>query len=148
MIGRSSFFVSRVASCVVVSLVAGSAVAGAEPPTLRPGRYEVTYEIELPGLSMAPRTDFECVTPEMVRDVRKVLMHEETAEGCSLSELVTEGTKSTFLNTCADDDGIERTSRAELEIGAETYTGVLRTELEGRVTVVRTRGRRVGECGR
>jgi len=145
---RSSFVVSSAAPWVVVSLAAGVAVGAAESPTLRPGRYEVTYEIELPGLSMAPRTDFECVTPEMVRDVRKVLVREETAEGCSLSELVTEGARATFLTTCADDDGIERTSLAELEIGAETYAGVLRTELEGRVTVVRTRGRRVGECGR
>lgn len=140
----ASLVATSAALCGVMAC--SPAATAVERPTLRPGRYEVTSEIELPGLAMAPRTDFECITSEIVRDVRSVLIREGATEGCSLSEPVVDGAKVAFVHICVDDDGVERTTHAELEIDAEAYSGVMRTELRGRTTVMKVRGRRVGRC--
>lgn len=139
---------SIAAALAFVAAAAGSAETAetAETPTLHPGRYEVVSEIQLPGLSMSPRTELECLTPERVRDLRRVVFREDALVGCVMSEPVIAGGQLTFVSVCSDDDGTERTTRTELEIGVDSFSGVMRTESEERTTVVRLRGRRIGAC--
>src|SRR5260221_9640828 len=91
---RALLFVSLTAAGLSIS-------AASQAPSLRPGQYEVTTALALPGTSMKPqpRKDVNCLAAEDLKDLSRTFgkKHEQ---GCTVSDYHVTATGVTFTKTC------------------------------------------------
>jgi hypothetical protein len=127
---------------------------------IRPGLYEFTVDmsggvppeatksvLEEAGLNKQKKRD--CLTPEMVRgDASQVFAREMEEANCKMSDVKTTGNKLTFTTTC-EEDGMRMVGTNEMTFGPDSISGVTRMkDHEGRVTTMKMRAKRVGECSK
>lgn len=128
-----------------LSIVLGTVATPAQV-SLRPGRYEVTAEMNLAGFPSKPQTDVDCLTERDVADLTRLLLRDESTEGCKTSNVKWSGSTLTFDTEC-DVDGERYGSTVDLTFTPDTYKGTMRmTMSDGKVTVLKMSARRVGEC--
>jgi hypothetical protein len=133
-------------TAVATALMIAASTAGWAQISLRPGQYEVTAEMNLAGTVVNPGKDLACITAADVADATRILVREEYAEGCKVSDVVKSGGKWTFTATC-EEEGERYTATCEVEFGTDSYTGSMRMEDEkGRTTTIKMSGKRVGDC--
>lgn len=115
------------ARTIVLGIAAGSA-ALALAQELRPGEYEMTVEITLPGAAQPLKaTANECLTPDQVVDIQTVLREQMGAdEDCTYSEPVKTGNTLKWTTMC---DDLEATT--ELTFTADGFMGTVLTTVEG-----------------
>ncbi len=132
----------------VLGLVAFALPLFAQTVNLRPGKYEVTAEMDMPGMKMPPQKDVQCITAEDLKDLSKAMIDPEEAKNCKVSNYKVSGNKVTFDTTC-EEDGMKMTSTAELTYTRESYTGIMKSKDDkGRVITIRTTAKRIGECAK
>jgi hypothetical protein len=123
----------------IAVMACGIFVAGVTAQTpMRAGRWEVTLQMQMPGMAMPAITSLECVTNEQLKDPAKALP--SASPGCTMSDYKAEGGKVTWAISCA-----EMTGTGEILVTGDTY--------EGQVTVsaptpmaMKMSGKRVGDC--
>lgn len=136
-----------------LAVVAMTLLAAAQTVNLRPGKYETTAEMDMPGMKMPPLKDVQCITAEDLKDLSKAMIEKamtdpEEAINCKVSNYKVTGNKVTFDTTC-EEDGMKITSTSELTYTRESYTGIMKSKDDkGRVTTIRTTAKRIGECGK
>jgi Protein of unknown function (DUF3617) len=130
-----------------------------QAPSLRPGRYEVTSELSLPGRpTMPPRKDVNCLSAKDLADLSTALVKEKASETCKVTRQQATASGWTFTRVCtAGHGGTEVTYSGEVSItSAESYHAVIHMKgsagaatnplFQGStVTITATR---VGECSR
>ncbi len=131
-----------------LAIVALALLAVAQTVNLRPGKYEVTAEMDMPGMKMAPQKDVQCITAEDLKDLSKALIDPEEAKNCKVSNYKVSGNKVTFNTTC-EEEGVKMASTTELTYTRESFTGVMKSKDDaGRVMTIRTTAKRIGECAK
>ncbi len=134
----------KLAVSAAIIFVAASALAPAQN-RLRPGLYEVTVEMTFTRKPKLAMKAADCLTAEVLKDLTKLLASAADEEECKVSGLVTVGDRMTFTSTCTV-DGAAVTSRAELNYGVDSYSGVMTTKADGEVITTKMSGKRIGEC--
>ena len=137
----------RKASLLVATTVLASAAIA--QISLVPGRYEVTVEMQLPQ-APAPMTfnSTDCITADDARDIGELMTKEIAAsdEDCEISNLEVTDTKIAFDSMCSV-GGAPATGHADITFGADSWNGVMTTQLGGGATLTaKMSGKRVGEC--
>jgi hypothetical protein len=129
-------------TCVV--LLTATVVAWADT-SMRPGKYEVTVEMQLPG-APAPQksTTLECMTAAEGKDLVKRVMAEMDSEGsCKTSNLKIGSGTVTFDARC-DHDGTIGIVRSEMTYGSDWLKGVTTLTMGKDVIVMKASSRWVG----
>jgi uncharacterized protein DUF3617 len=132
----------------LTSLVLGACTltAFAQTVNLRPGKYETTAELDMPGMKMPPQKEVDCITSEDLKDFSKKLIDPEQAKGCKVSDYKVVGNKLTFNTDCKDDD-VRVTSSMEMTFTPESFSGVMKSKDQaGRAMTIKTSAKRIGEC--
>jgi hypothetical protein len=114
---------------------------------MRPGQYEVTTEMSIAGKAKPALKAEDCIAADVLKDHTKLLMQAAEEQNCKVSDLVKAGDRTTFSFAC-NDDGVKSVSRAELNYGVDSASGVVTTRIEGEVTTTRLSWKRIGECKR
>ncbi len=144
------------ATVLAVVVLTGTGLA---QPSIRPGQYELTVEMNLGGIPAdAPKAvldaagfdkqkKLECLTAEDVKgDISQVLLREMGDSDCKMTDLKTAGNRVTFTTTCVDDD-IRMVMSHDITVGADSFTSVAKgKDNKGNVSTVKTSARRVGDC--
>ena len=86
---------------LVLCGLAVSAVTAQSP--MRPGNWETTVQMEMPGMSMPATKTAKCVTAAQLKDPVQSLP--STAPGCTMSNYKVEGSKVTWAMACKDMSG-------------------------------------------
>ena len=126
---------------LVLLLVCVATLASAQP-ALKPGRYSITIETEVPG-APAPVTgeSKHCVGPDDVGDFQSLLKQQSGADDddCVYSNVVTAGDTVSWDTTCED-----VTARSKISFTADGYDAVVLTVAEGRTFTTRAKARWIG----
>jgi len=123
----------------LLSCTAPVVVVAAEP--MKPGLYEYTVRIEMPGMPTAlpPSRMQHCLTQEQL--ARNDQYQGGGQEDCQVTNLKETGSKVTFDVDCKGSRG-----RAEYSHDASGMTGRTVMDLGGQAAVTHLRARRVGDC--
>ena len=121
---------------LVVSGLAVSVVSAQNP--MRPGNWESSVQMEMPGMSMPAMKNTKCVTAEQLKDPVKALP--SAAPGCTMSDYKTAGGKVTWKMACSEMSGT-----GEISFKGDTYEGVMNVTSPHAMTM-KMSGRRVGDC--
>lgn len=129
---------SGVAAAVVLFLPTPSAAAG----TMKPGLWEITTSMEMPGMPFQPpaQTMRHCYTEQEVKEgpVPK-------DNNCRITELKATGSKTSWKMECRG----ELAGKGEGEIvyqGDSAYEGKSRLQAQGMTMTSKYKAKRIGEC--
>jgi hypothetical protein len=116
----------------------------------RDGRWEVTTEMDMPGMpaGMPPMKAVQCITPQDAEDPQKAMPQGGRGRGnsgdCKVSDYKTEGNKVSWSMKC---EGAQpMTGTGEFIYAADSYTGVMKIDAGGRSMAMKYTGKRLGDC--
>ena len=137
-----------------ISLASGSAAAAengaaGDHPNLKPGSWEITTTMEMPGMPPRPGfTNTVCVKPDQIKDSQSFAETQQQRGGkCKISDLKVEGDKLSYGFACEHGSGT-----TELAFGGTTYEGTIKITTSGRGTsgpmtiVQHVKAKRTGDC--
>lgn len=128
--------VTRVSSIAALFSLLSFTVFAAD---IRPGLWETTATVQLPGQQMAPTKNTSCMRAEDLKDPNKMM---PAGAVCQLMSSNTSGNRVTWAVQC----GSEMKGTGELTFQSDSYQGTFRTD-GGPVTMTMNySGRRVGDC--
>lgn len=129
----------------IIFLAAWALPLLAQSINLRPGRYEMVVDIELPNGQKMPVKNTECITAADLKDGVKTFL-EEMGENCKISGLKATGNQMNFVATCNDDD-VTMTTTAEMTFASDTFTGLFKAKDDkGQQFTFKMSGKRLGDC--
>src|SRR5262245_53966925 len=141
------------AAVTVVALLAIYAAAFAQGPgPRRDGKWEVTIEMDVPGMpmQMQPVTTTHCVTKEQANDPRKMIPSSgrggrgRSNDNCKMTDQKFEGNKATWSMSCPD-QGMN--GSGEFTYTQDAYVGTVKMDMTGRGTMtMKYTGKRLGDC--
>ena len=135
----------RHAACIIVA--AALSVSALAQSSRRDGRWEVTTEMEMPGMpmKMPAMTTIQCITKEQAEDPqRSVPQGRGAPNNCKVLDYKVTGNKVTWSMKC---EGPEAMSGAgEITYGENTYDGVMKMERQGQTMTMKLAGKRLGDC--
>ncbi len=105
---------------------------------MREGRWEVTMQMQMPGMAMPAITSVKCVTSEQLKDPVKSLA--STSPGCTMSDYKTVGAKVTWKMACK-----EMAGSGEIIFSGDTYEGRLIVTSPKQMSM-KMSGERLGDC--
>ena len=140
------------AASVAIAIVAGVTLAVFAQGVRRDGKWEVTMQMEMPGMPMAmPATSTtQCITPADANDPQKAMPPQGRGRGdnpnnCQVSDYKTEGNKVSWSMNCQGQQPM--TGTGEFVYTADAYTGTIKMDMSGRGTMnMKYTGKRVGDC--
>ncbi len=139
----------RMMTLALCALVAAPLLSQSQ---MRPGRWEVTTQMEMPGMPMKipPSTSTSCVTPEQANNPGSTLGDPggrgRGNSSCKATDQKIDGNKVTWKMSCAD----KTTGEGEMVFKGDSYAGKItmtmaQGPMPGPMTMQLT-GKRVGDC--
>jgi hypothetical protein len=143
--------------CAAMAAASVSVLAQAGPR--RDGNWEVTVEMDMPGMpqgmSMPPIKSTQCITPQDAADPSKSLPQRPAGRGgapnpndCKVSDYKTEGNKVSWTMKCEGAQPMSGTG--ELIYGTDSYTGTMKMDMarggQPMAMTMKYTGKRLGDC--
>ena len=128
---------------VLCMLLAGLPVWGFN---LKPGKYEITAKVEMPGMpdGMPAQKMTQCLNEQNPVPDTSV-----GAQGCKITDMKTKGNTVTYSMEC-NQQGMKTKSTGEMTYNGDSFEGTTLTSMgpaAGGVTVKTVvKGRRIGKC--
>jgi len=113
---------------------------------LKPGKYEITAKVEMPGMpgGMPPQTTTQCLNEQS-----PVPDSSAGAQGCKITDMKTKGNTVTYTMEC-DQQGMKTKSTGEMTYNGDAFEGTTQTVMgpaAGGMTVTTVvKGKRIGKC--
>ena len=141
----------KVTNAVIVALVASSPLwVAAQDSARQDGRWEVTVEMEMPGMpmKMPAQTITRCVTKEEAADPQKALPQGgrgAAADSCKVSDYKMAGNTVTWAMKCGPPEQMSGTG--EMVYDGDSYKGTMTMSMAtGQAIVMKHSGKRLGDC--
>lgn len=134
---------------VVMAFVAAVGLAvsvAAQTVNLRPGNYEVTMEMDMPGMpKMPPRKHEQCIASNDLKDLTSGLTAlDKTNPDCKMSELKNAGNKVSFMRTCKNG-----TWTSEMTYSGDSFAGISTgKDSQARPVTMKSTAKRIGDCAK
>jgi hypothetical protein len=135
--------------CVVVALLASAAAVIAQSP-IRPGRWEVVMQMDMPNMpmKMPEMKTTQCVTPEQAKDPAGALpTGPQGGRGnsdCKVSDYKVSGQTVTWKMACTMPQPV--TGAGEMTFTDNSYVGAMKmATAQGDITM-KVSGTRLGDC--
>ena len=113
---------------------------------LKPGKYEITAKVEMPGMpgGMPPQTTIQCLNEQ-----NPVPDSSTGAQGCKITDMKTKGNTVTYTMEC-NQQGMKIKSTGEITYKGDSFEGTTQTTMgsaAGGMTVKTViKGKRIGKC--
>jgi len=131
--------------CIVLSC--SNAVFALE---FNPGKYEITYEVEMPEMpgmpagSIPPQTIIQCVTAD-----DPIPKNEEMNQGCQIKNMKKTSNTVSWEMEC-NRQGQKMTSKGNMTYNGDRFNGSFTTQMgsqTGNMTITsKMKGKRIGDC--
>ena len=109
------------------------------------GRWAVTMEMSMPGMTMPAMSAETCLTPEDVKNPQSLMPPGRGNPGnCSVSDYKQSGNTVTWSMKCEGQNAM--TGTGEMTYTGDTYTGTMNMNAAGRSMVMKMNGKRLGDC--
>jgi hypothetical protein len=148
-VGATAFAVVAIAS----TLFPAAAGAAGERPNVKPGKWEITFSMEMPGMpagAMQPTTMTQCYKAEDWKDSQSIAerMQQHKDRKCKQTDVTVTGDKMTWNMVCENGT----TGTGEYHFSGNTYSGqvTINTAANGKhdakTMTERFKGKRLGDC--
>ena len=149
----------RTMSAGVIALVAATSMSlVAQTGPRRDGNWEVTMEMDMPGMpqgmSMPPIKTTQCITKEEAADPNKTIPQRPAGRGagnpndCKVSDYKVDGNKVTWSMKCEGAQPMSGTG--EFVYGTDSYTGTMKMDMarggQPMAMTMKYSGKRLGDC--
>lgn len=137
------------AAVLVLCGVGGLVLAGQGHP-MRPGRWEITMQMEMPNMPMKmPETKMtQCVTPEQLKDPAAAMSGGgpggKPNPACKVSDYKTSGSTVSWKMACPPPQAVDGT--AEMTFKDDSYTGNMTMKTDKGTMTMKVAGKRLGDC--
>jgi len=130
-----------IAICVSVCGIATAADAPKNP--MKPGKWEITTQMDMPGMQMPARTFIKCITKEDAANVESAIPRGRNDASCTLSDVKVDGNTVSWKMNCE-----ERKVSGEGKITYENdaYSGEMHMKTPDHEMTIKHSGKRVGDC--
>ena len=163
---QTGFVALGIAVSAALAAQAGMATLVAQAGPRRDGNWEITMEMQMPGMptipnmpnmpagmAMPPMKMTQCITPADAADPAKAIPSRPQGRGaapadCKVSDYKTEGNKVSWSMACAGAQAMSGTG--EMTYGTDSYTGVM--NMHGQqsgvpmAVTMKYSGKRLGDC--
>ena len=132
-------------SALLVCGAAATVVLAAQNP-MRPGSWEVTMKMSMPGMTMPEMKSTQCITADqLAKDPTTGLPRGAAAQkDCSVSDYKTTGNVVSWKMACTGQ--MAMTGTGELTFKGDTYEGAIKMSTgQGEMTMYMA-GKRAGDC--
>ena len=136
-------------SCVVLVLLVGVSAAAQSP--IRPGRWEVVMQMDMPNMpvKMPEMKTTQCETPEQAKDPASTLPSGPQAgrggkSDCKVSDYKVSGQTVTWKMACTMPQPI--TSTGEMTFTDDSYAGTMKMSTAQGEMNMKVSGTRLGDC--
>lgn len=141
----------RLAITCAVFAVSAFAVSLLAQGQMKPGRWEITTQIDMPGLpvKMQPTKTTMCVTPEQAKTPGATVSGPAgrgrgSSDDCKATDQKIDGNKVTWKMACTGAQAM--TGDGEMVFNGDSYTGKMNMNMaQGQMTMQYT-GKRIGDC--
>ncbi|MEW6674355.1 MAG: DUF3617 family protein [Thermodesulfobacteriota bacterium] len=122
------------------------AVLPARALDFKPGKYEITVKMEIPGMpgGMPAQTSTQCLNEK-----NPVPDSSPDPQGCKMTNLKTSGNTVTYTIECSQ-KGMEGKSAGEITYKGDSFEGTTKTsmgpEAGGMIVTTVVKGKRIGKC--
>jgi hypothetical protein len=141
----------RITLLVVLAVFASTSAAIAQSP-IRPGRWEVAMQMDMPNMpvKMPEMKSVQCITPEQAKDPASSLPRgPQDGRGggkndCKVSDYKVSGNTVTWQMACTSPQPM--TSTGQMTFTDNSYTGEMKMTLPQGPMTMKVNGTRLGDC--
>jgi hypothetical protein len=123
-----------------------TALAQTESP-MRPGSWEVTMKMSMPGMEMPPTKATQCVTAEMLKDPAASIPKGPGENDCKMSDYKFTANTATYKMTCTKPQPMTMLGEMKYS-GTDAYTGTVQMEMSGHKMSMSMDAKRLGDCAK
>jgi hypothetical protein len=138
----------RIAVVLGVTCLVGASWAVSAQGPRRDGRWEVTTEMDMPGMPMKmPSTKtIQCVTKAQADDPNLSMPKgkQDKSDDCKVSDYKVAGNTVSWTMTCSGKDAM--TGTGEITYAADTYDGWMKMKTGDHDMTMKYKGKRLGDC--
>jgi hypothetical protein len=138
---------ARFRSIVLLTLALSWTALAQDQSPMRPGNWEVTMKMSLPGMNMEmpPMKQTQCVTADMLKDPQSALPKGPNAGDCKVSNYKLTASTATYTMTCTKP--MPMTAVGEMKYsGTDAYTGTITIDSGGQKMSMSYDAKRLGDC--
>lgn len=141
----------KIAPLVVLAVIVSTSAATAQSP-IRPGRWEVVMQMDMPNMpiKMPEMKSVQCITPEQAKDPASSLPRGPqdgrggSKNDCKVSDYKVSGNTVTWQMACTSPQPI--TSTGEMTFTDNSYTGTMKMTSAQGPLAMKVSGTRLGDC--
>jgi hypothetical protein len=129
---------------LLVLILAAVAVFAQHP--MRPGRWEVTMQSQMPNMpvQMPEMKTTQCVTEAQLKDPESAVPTASRNSSCKVSDYKTVGNTVSWKVACSGQQAM--TGTGEMTFSGDTYTGLMTTKMSQGEMTIKMNGKRLGDC--
>ena len=134
---------------VLVLCAAASVTLAAQSP-MRPGRWDVTTQIEMANMpmKMPEMKSTQCVTAEQLKDPASALANAppgpDGKQTCKMSDYKTVGSTVSWKMACSGPQALS--GSGEITFAGDTYAGITKMSTPQGEMTMKLNGKRLGDC--
>jgi hypothetical protein len=134
--------------CVALALAVTASLATAQSSPMRPGRYEVTAQMEMPNMpvQMPAMKNTQCVTQQQIDGQTKgvPMGPQKNPNDCKVSDYKVSGNTVTWNMACTGQQPM--TGSGEMRFNGDSYEGTMKMMMQGMEMSMKLSGKRLGDC--
>ena len=131
---------------VALAVLACTAIAedaASQQNPMRPGRWEVTAQMDMPGMQMPAMKNTQCVTQQQIDSPTRGLPQGPDNKDCKVSDYKVSGNTITWNMACPSQ---QMTGSGELKFNGDTYEGLVKIMAQQKEMAMKFNGKRLGDC--
>lgn len=135
------------AAGVMTALALSTPAAQTPQSPMRPGRWEITTHMEMPGMpmTMPPQKIVQCITREQLEKGEAVPGAADEKNPCKMTNYKVSGNKITWNMACTGEQAMSGTG--EIVVDGDTYTGTMKMTMDQQGTMtMKYTAKRIGDC--
>lgn len=136
-------------AAVVLAFAAVCSSAAAQSP-MRPGNWETTMEMDMPGMpmKMPPMKNTRCVTQQEIDSPNRGLPSgpQKNPNDCKITDYKQSGNTVSWNVACSGQQPM--TGSGELKFNNDAYDGVIKMMMNQQQMTMKMAGKRLGDCAK
>ena len=139
----------RLSSLVLLTLVLSWTVLAQNQSPMRPGNWEVSVKMTMPGMNMEmpPIKQTQCVTAEMIKDPQSSLPRGPGSGDCKISDYKFTASTATYKVECTKPAPMTAVGEMKYS-GSDAYVGTMTIESSGQKMTMSYDAKRIGDCAK
>jgi len=132
---------------VALALAVTASSVTAQNSPMRPGRWEVTMQMEMPNMpiAMPAMKNTRCVTQQEIDSPNRGLPSgSKNPNDCKVSDYKVSGNTVTWTMACTGQQPM--TGSGEMKFAGDSYDGIMKMTMEQQQMSMKISGKRLGDC--